>query len=180
MPLLLFICIIVLVALLVVKSKQASQKKNADKIKATEEVFWDMVRKNVADIIPETASLNFVLAAGTKDVKASLNGYKRLQTGYDDLPVYIIAYGNDVMYLTSVKCPSAKFMNPDASFILHVTPQNVEKIDAGNRKVAIYLKDKQFIAMSVESRIISGIEQPEENRKFHEYLKTFISKVNQD
>lgn len=57
MPLLLFICIIVLVALLVVKSKQASQKKNAAKIKAKEELFWDMVRKNVTGIIPETAAL---------------------------------------------------------------------------------------------------------------------------
>ena len=71
-------------------------------------------------------------------------------------------------------------MNPDASFILHMTTQNVEKIDAGNRKAAIYLKNKQFIAMSVESRIISGIEQPEESRKFHEYLKAFIEKVNHD
>ena len=170
MPLLLFICIIVLVALLVVKSKQASQKKNAAKIKAKEESFWDMVRKNVTGIIPETAGLDFVLAAGTKDVKASLNGYRRLQTGYDELPVYIIAYGGDEMYLTSVKCPSARFMNPDASFILHMT----------TRKAAIYLKNKQFIAMSVESRIISGIEQPEESRKFHEYLKAFIEKVNHD
>ena len=180
MPLLLFICIIVLVALLVVKSKQASQKKNAAKIKAKEESFWDMIRKNVTAIILETAGLDFVLAAGTKDVKASLNGYRRLQTGYDELPVYIIAYGGDEMYLTSVKCPSARFMNPDASFILHMTTQNVEKIDAGNRKAAIYLKNKQFIAMSVESRIISGIEQPEESRKFHEYLKAFIEKVNHD
>lgn len=180
MGLILLLGIAFLVAFLIVGIKQWAAKKNKGKFLEKQKAFWEMVQQNMAGLIPETKGFDFVLGMGSKDLSASLKGYQRLQTGYDDMPVYIVAFKGNEMYITSVRCPTMKSMTPDPDFILHATLQNIEKVERGKLgKVVLYFRDrKQFISMSVEQRAISGLLQTEECQRFHQFLDGFSQKIS--
>lgn len=173
MYLILFLCVPLLIALVLIK---ATEKKTKRKY----EEFLQAVRKGSEAAVLETAGFEIVMAQGAKDAISTVKGYDRIQTGYASLPSFIVRYRENEMYIMAVPYPSKTEMEVDREFILHITTDILKEVKFGAMgKVSFYFKDSnRFFAMTVTEYAIPLVMQPDANKKFKSYIKEFAEKVN--
>lgn len=175
MYLILFFCIPLLLALVLIKlTEKKTQQKHA--------LLLQSIREGSESAVPETAGFEIVMAQGAKDAVSTVKGYDRIQTGYASLPNLIVRYREDEMYIMAVPCPSMTKMEVDPDFILHITADMLREVKLGAMgKVAFYFKDSnQFFAMTVTDFAIPLVTQPAEHKNFKPYIKEFAGNVNGD
>lgn len=173
MYLILFLCIPLVIALILIKATEKRSKKRY-------EGFLMAVRDGSEKAVPQTAGFEIVMAQGAKDMISTVAGYERIQTGYASLPSFIVRYRENELYIMAVPCPSLGSMEPDPDFILHITADQLKEVKFGPMgKVAFYFKDsKQFFAMTVMEYAIPLVMQPVERKKFKPYIKEFARRVH--
>ena len=168
MYLILFLCVTLAIALVLIK---ATEKKTKRKY----EEFLQAVREGSAAAVPETVGFEIVMGQGAKDAISTVKGYDRIQTGYASLPNFIVRYRENEMYIMAVPCPSKTEMEVDREFILHITTEMLGAMG----KVSFYFKDSnRFFTMTVTEYAIPLMMQPEDNKKFKSYIKDFAKRVN--
>ena len=85
MYLILFLCIPLVIALILIKATEKRSKKRY-------EGFLMAVRDGSEKAVPQTAGFEIVMAQGAKDMISTVAGYERIQTGYASLPSFIVRY----------------------------------------------------------------------------------------
>lgn len=168
MYLILFLCVPLGIALILIKGTEKKTKRKYEE-------FLQAVRKG-----SETAGFEIVMAQGAKDAISTVKGYDRIQTGYASLPNFIVRYRENEMYIMAVPCPSKTEMEVDREFILHITTDILKEVKLGVMgKVSFYFKDSnRFFTMTVTEYAIPLMMQPEDNKKFKSYIKEFAENVN--
>ncbi|MFR6328268.1 MAG: hypothetical protein ACLUOI_05200, partial [Eisenbergiella sp.] len=103
-----------------------------------------------------------------KDIVSSFKGYGRIQTGYDSLPIFIVRYRENEMYIMTVPYPSSTEMEVDQDFILHITTDILQKVELGAMgKVSFYFKgSNRIFAMTVTEYAIPLMMQAADSEKF--------------
>lgn len=173
MYLILFFGVTILFALLLVKvtSKRKNEKYG---------VFLKSAEEGALHAVPETEGFDMVMAQGAKDAISTVKGYDRIQTGYASLPIFIVRYRGDEMYIMAVPYPSIKSMEVDPDFILHITKEMLQEVKFGTMgKVSFFFKDSgRFFSMTVTDFAIPLVMQEAEKKKFKPYIAEFAKRVN--
>ena len=94
MYLILFLCIPLVIALVLIKATEKRNKKRY-------EGFLRAVRDGSEKAAPQTAGFEIVMAQGAKDMISTVAGYERIQTGYASLPSFIVRYRENISW----RCP---------------------------------------------------------------------------
>ena len=143
------------------------------------EAFLQVVREGAETAVPETAGFESVIAQGAKDIVSSFKGYGRIQTGYDSLPIFIVRYRENEMYIMTVPYPSSTEMEVDQDFILHITTDILQKVELGAMgKVSFYFKgSNRIFAMTVTEYAIPLMMQAADSEKFKSCIKAFAERV---
>ena len=126
------------------------------------EAFLQVVREGAETAVPETAGFD-----------------GRIQTGYDSLPIFIVRYRENEMYIMTVPYPSSTEMEVDQDFILHITTDILQKVELGAMgKVSFYFKgSNRIFAMTVTEYAIPLMMQAADSEKFKSYIKAFAERV---
>ena len=172
MYLILFLCVPLGIALILIKGTEKKTKRKYEE-------FLQAVRKGSETAVPETAGFESVIAQGAKDIVSSFKGYGRIQTGYDSLPIFIVRYRENEMYIMTVPYPSSTEMEVDQDFILHITTDILQKVELGAMgKVSFYFKgSNRIFAMTVTEYAIPLMMQAADSEKFKSYIKAFAERV---
>lgn len=173
MYLVLFLCIPLAAALLLIKLTEKSKNKKYGE-------FRQAVEAGAVRAVPITADFEKVMAQGAKDAVSTVKGYERIMTGYSSLPNFIVCYKEDEMYIMAVPCPSRQSMEVDPDFILHISADMLKEVKFGAMgKIVFYFKDSsQFFTMTVTDYAIPLVMQPGERKRFWGYMKGFAGRVN--
>lgn len=161
------ILIIVLATILIVCYKR--------KVERTSAPFPQVIQDAAVAAVPETEDFEKFLVRGIKDAGQTLQGYERIQSGYDSLPNYIICYRGDEMYILTAKYSSRKRIDVDTERILHFTREQIKNIKIGLGKVDIIFKNKMFFVMAVSPNLIAP--QTEQYEAFMKYIKNMAAEL---
>lgn len=164
------ILIIILATILIVRYKR--------KVERTSAPFPQVIQDAAVAAVPETEDFEKFLVRGIKDAGQTLQGYERIQSGYDSLPNYIICYRGDEMYILTAEYSSRKRIDVDTERIMHFTREQIKDIKIGLGKVDIIFKNKMFFVMAVSPNLIAP--QTEQYEAFMKYIKNLAAEVRNE
>ena len=95
------------------------------------------------------------------------------------MPIFIVRYRENEMYIMTVPYPSSTEMEVDQDFILHITTDILQKVELGAMgKVSFYFKgSNRIFAMTVTEYAIPLMMQAADSEKFKSYIKAFAERV---